>query len=94
MVWATRNSVPIMPLVSSHKCRRQAEDTTKNLWLFGDEGSVTEAGTMNLFVAMKTKETGQPELVTAPLDGTILEGVTRDSILALARERLAPKAGK
>jgi len=28
---------------------------------------------------------GQKELITAPLDGTILPGVTRDSILALAR---------
>lgn len=63
----------------------------QNLWLFGPEEHVTEVGTMNLFVAMKSRETGQPELLTAPLDGTILEGVTRDSVLALARERLAPK---
>ena len=29
--------------------------------------------------------TGKPELVTCPLDGTILPGVTRDSILQLTR---------
>ncbi|KAH8428861.1 branched-chain amino acid aminotransferase, cytosolic [Aspergillus melleus] len=63
----------------------------QNLWLFGEEEYVTEVGTMNLFVALKNKETGQKELVTAPLDGTILEGVTRDSVLELARERLVPK---
>ncbi|KAH9885523.1 branched-chain-amino-acid aminotransferase [Xylariomycetidae sp. FL2044] len=63
----------------------------QNLWLFGPEEYVTEVGTMNLFVALKDKETGQKALVTAPLDGTILEGVTRDSILSLARERLAPE---
>ena len=63
----------------------------QNLWLFGEEEYVTEVGTMNLFVALKNKETGKKELVTAPLDGTILDGVTRDSILALARERLGPK---
>lgn len=63
----------------------------QNLWLFGPEEYITEVGTMNLFIAMKNKETGKPELVTAPLDGTILEGVTRDSVLALARERLVPK---
>ena len=63
----------------------------QNLWLFGEEEYVTEVGTMNLFAAIKNKETGKPELLTAPLDGTILEGVTRDSILGLARERLAPK---
>jgi branched-chain amino acid aminotransferase len=62
----------------------------QNLWLFGDEEFVTEVGTMNMFVALKNKETGQKELVTAPLDGTILEGVTRDSVLSLAREKLAP----
>lgn len=66
----------------------------QNLWLFGEEEYVTEVGTMNLFAAIKNKETGQPELMTAPLDGTILEGVTRDSILGLARERLAPKGWK
>ena len=63
----------------------------QNLWLFGEEEYVTEVGTMNLFIALKDKETGKKELVTAPLDGTILEGVTRDSVLTLARERLAPK---
>ncbi|KAH8904390.1 branched-chain-amino-acid aminotransferase [Coniochaeta sp. PMI_546] len=63
----------------------------QNLWLFGKEEYVTEVGTMNLFAAIKNKETGQKELVTAPLDGTILEGVTRDSVLALARERLVPE---
>lgn len=63
----------------------------QNLWLFGEEEYVTEVGTMNMFVALKNKETGQRELVTAPLDGTILEGVTRDSVLSLARERLAPE---
>ncbi|PFH57152.1 hypothetical protein XA68_15438 [Ophiocordyceps unilateralis] len=66
----------------------------QNLWLFGEEEYVTEVGTMNMFVAMKNKETGQPELLTAPLDGTILEGVTRDSVLALARERLVPDGWK
>lgn len=63
----------------------------QNLWLFGEEEYVTEVGTMNLFIAMKNKETGQKELITAPLDGTILEGVTRDSVLTLARERLGHK---
>ncbi|KAJ5149355.1 Branched-chain-amino-acid aminotransferase [Penicillium atrosanguineum] len=66
----------------------------QNLWLFGEEEYVTEVGTMNLFIALKDKETGQKELITAPLDGTILEGVTRDSVLALARERLEPQGWK
>jgi branched-chain amino acid aminotransferase len=61
-----------------------------NIRLFGQEDYLTEVGTMNLFVAW-TNEEGQKELVTAPLDGTILDGVTRDSILELARERLTPE---
>lgn len=63
----------------------------QNLWLFGEEEFVTEVGTMNMFVAVKNKETGQKELLTAPLDGTILDGVTRDSVLSLAREKLIPE---
>ncbi|KAG9959822.1 branched-chain amino acid transaminase, partial [Aureobasidium melanogenum] len=64
----------------------------QNLWLFeeGGEEWVTEVGTMNLFAAIINKD-GKKELMTAPLDGTILEGVTRDSILELARERLVPE---
>jgi len=55
------------------------------LWLFGEDLEVTEVGTMNQFFLWKTKE-GKTELITAPLDGTILPGVTRDSILAMCRE--------
>lgn len=66
----------------------------QNLWLFGEEEYVTEVGTMNMFVALKDKVTGQNELVTAPLDGTILEGITRDSVLSLAREKLVPEGWK
>jgi len=46
---------------------------------------VTEVGTMNFFMFWKN-EKGEDELITPPLDGTILPGVTRDSILALCRE--------
>lgn len=57
------------------------------LWLLN--GKVTEAGASNFFVVWKTKE-GKTELVTAPLgDKIILDGITRRSILQLARERLA-----
>ncbi|KAI0024138.1 branched-chain amino acid aminotransferase [Xylariomycetidae sp. FL0641] len=59
------------------------------LWLYGKEGQCTEAGASNFFVVWKTKE-GKTQLVTAPLDDKlILDGVTRRSVLALARERLS-----
>jgi len=55
------------------------------LWLFGEELEVTEVGTMNQFFVW-INEAGEKEVVTAPLDGTILPGVTRDSMLAMLRE--------
>lgn len=61
----------------------------QNLWLFGDEQYVTEVGTMNFFAAVDVN--GNKQLWTAPLDGTILEGVTRQSVMDLARERLVPE---
>ncbi|CAI4539862.1 CDA_G0025260.mRNA.1.CDS.1 [Saccharomyces cerevisiae] len=63
----------------------------QNLWLFGPEKNITEVGTMNVFFVFLNKVTGKKELVTAPLDGTILEGVTRDSVLTLARDKLDPQ---
>jgi branched-chain amino acid aminotransferase len=60
------------------------------LWLFGEDGAITEVGMMNMFAAMITRD-GKKELVTAPLDGTILDGVTRNSVLSLARENLVPQ---
>ncbi|KAJ2889142.1 branched-chain-amino-acid transaminase bat2 [Coemansia asiatica] len=55
------------------------------LWLLGDDHYVTEVGTMNFFIFW-TNADGEKELVTAPLDGIILPGVTRDSLLSLARQ--------
>ncbi|KAL8994753.1 MAG: hypothetical protein Q9169_005363 [Polycauliona sp. 2 TL-2023] len=63
----------------------------QNLWLFGDDELVTEVGTMNFFVCVRERGTGRKMLWTAPLDGTILEGVTRESVLDLAREKLGPE---
>ena len=56
----------------------------QNLWLFGDEHWLTEVGTMNMFVVLR-KEDGSLEVVTPPLNGMILPGVTRSSILGLLR---------
>ena len=56
------------------------------LWLYGDNDEVTEVGAMNFFVYLINKNTSKPELVTPSLErGDILPGVTRDSILDLAR---------
>ena len=75
----------------------QAEAATRgfhqNLWVFGDEDFPSEVGTMNFFCVLRDAKTGEKELITPPLDGTILPGVTRDSVLGLARERLVPEGG-
>jgi branched-chain amino acid aminotransferase len=54
---------------------------TQVLWLDGVERKyVEEVGTMNLFFVIGD------ELITPPLEGTILPGVTRDSVIQLARD--------
>lgn len=52
------------------------------LWLDGkDHEFIEEVGTMNLFVVIGGK------LLTPPLSDSILAGVTRDSVIALARSQ-------
>ena len=56
------------------------EGFSQVLWLDGQELKyVQEVGAMNMMFLIDDK------LVTAPLDGAILPGITRDSILTLAR---------
>lgn len=58
------------------------------LWLFGPDLQITEAGSSNFFVIWRNAA-GRLELVTSPVgDGLILPGITRQSILTLARERM------
>eukprot|EP00106_Octopus_bimaculoides_P016821 XP_014784263.1 PREDICTED: branched-chain-amino-acid aminotransferase, cytosolic-like [Octopus bimaculoides] len=54
------------------------------LWLFGEDHQLTEVGTMNLFIYW-INDDGEKELITPPLNGLILPGVTRRSLLELAR---------
>ncbi|KAJ5652659.1 Aminotransferase class IV [Penicillium longicatenatum] len=77
------NYAPCM--VAEAEVRKRGSDQV--LWLFGEDNLLTEAGTMNLFVVIRRPD-GDRELVTPPLDGTILPGVNRDCVLRLARERL------
>ena len=79
-------------LVAQGEARARGFDQV--LWLFGRENFVTEAGASNFFVVWRNKETGRLELVTAPLgERIILEGVTRASVLDLARQRLSKSFG-
>lgn len=53
------------------------------IWMNGK--NLAEVGAANFFIFLVNKK-GERELTTPKLDGTILPGVTRDSVLELARE--------
>ncbi|SPO34921.1 probable BAT2 - branched-chain-amino-acid transaminase (cytosolic) [Pseudozyma flocculosa] len=72
----------VMPALEAQKRGYQ-----QVLWLFGPEKQVTEVGAMNFFMVKRRGE--KVEIATAPLDGTILPGVTRDTILSLLRSYIA-----
>ncbi|XP_067346500.1 branched-chain-amino-acid aminotransferase, cytosolic isoform X2 [Channa argus] len=55
------------------------------LWLHGEDHQITEAGTMNIFLHW-INEDGEEELATPLLDGMVLPGVTRQSVLELTRK--------
>ncbi len=62
------------------QARAAAKGFTQVLWLDALERRyVEEVGTMNIFFVIKD------ELITPPLAGTILAGVTRDSVITIAR---------
>ncbi|KAI0697146.1 aminotransferase [Cytidiella melzeri] len=52
------------------------------LWLLDD--IITEAGAMNFF-AVFLRDDGDWDIITPPVDGTILPGVTRDSCIELTK---------
>jgi len=74
--------------LSLGECRKKGYDQI--LWVLGPESQVTEAGASNFFVLIRNPDTGRVELITPPLDDKIiLEGITRQSVLDLARSRLS-----
>ena len=65
----------------------QSKGCQQCLWLLGEDDEITEAGAMNIFVVLKKTDSCGLELVTPPLDkGVILPGITRRSIIELAKE--------
>ncbi|PYI08791.1 branched-chain amino acid aminotransferase II [Aspergillus sclerotiicarbonarius CBS 121057] len=75
-------------MVAQAKAREN--DCSQTLWLFGSNKLVTEAGASNFFVVWRRKDSDVVELVTSSLDtDIILDGITRRSILELARARLS-----
>lgn len=66
-------------LLPAHEAKKNG--FTQVLWLDAMEKRyIEEVGTMNIFFLI------EDELITPPLRGTILAGVTRDTIITLARD--------
>ncbi|KAL6238770.1 hypothetical protein BDW75DRAFT_200936 [Aspergillus navahoensis] len=81
------------PSLAAHG-KAQAQGFDQVLWLFGEDRQVTEAGASNFFIVWENAQTGKRELVTAPLENQlILPGVTRRSVLELARSRFNQAVG-
>jgi branched-chain amino acid aminotransferase len=73
--------ITVMPGVVAHDHNCQ-----QVLWIYGPRHEITEVGSMNLMGIWINKQ-GEKEVVTASLEeGLILPGVTRDSVLELARK--------
>ncbi|CAI6097376.1 unnamed protein product [Clonostachys chloroleuca] len=69
--------------------RARQNECSQTLWLFGDSNIVTEAGASNFFVIWRRSDNKALELVTCSDEtGVILNGITRRSVLEIARERL------
>lgn len=63
----------------------QQQGLQQVLWLFGENHQVAEVGAMNVFFVFR-KGSNRFELATPVLDGTILPGVVRQSLLDLAKQ--------
>jgi len=74
-------------VVPQVKAAKQGYDQI--LWLSGEDDGLTEVGTMNLFLCFKGKNNDVVELVTPPLDDVVLPGITRDSVIAIAKEHIS-----
>lgn len=70
------------PTLKTQRDGLEKFDCDQVLWLLHDY--VTEVGTMNFFVFWRNEQ-GEDEVVTAPLDGTILPGITRYSLIDLMK---------
>ena len=87
-VRAVRGGMGYAKAAGNYACSLIADATAKKhgcaqvLWLDGVERRyVEEVGSMNIFFKI------DGELITPPLEGSILGGITRDSIIQLARKK-------
>lgn len=93
---STKNGGNYGPTIPVQSKAQDESGCSQCLWLFNDgqdDPVITEVGAMNFMMVWHRPEDGKLELVTPPLDeplgsknmDVILPGVTRDSVLSLAR---------
>ena len=70
------------PTVTLTSQAEQEEGVSQLIWTYN--GNMLESGASNIFFLLN--EGGKKYLVTHPNDGMVLPGVTRDSIINLAKE--------
>ena len=73
-------------LLSHYEARRSGYDQV--LWLFGPECQIGEAGSSNVFVIRRSSQQNLQMLTPSLDEKTILAGITRQSVLELARDNL------
>ncbi len=57
------------------------------MWLSGEDNAVCQLGNQNVFFLIKNATSGVKELITPSLDGTVVKGITRDSVMKLAGDK-------
>lgn len=71
-----------------HTDRIRKQGYQHMLWTVSNfhlDGNVTEAGRMNFFVVVKSEDSDL-QVITPPLNGLIIPGITRDSVLELVKD--------
>ncbi|XP_018322498.1 branched-chain-amino-acid aminotransferase, cytosolic [Agrilus planipennis] len=71
-------TIRVNQMAQRHGCQQ-------TLWLYGKEQQITEAGTMNIFL-FYVNELGERVLATPPLNGLILPGIIRQSVIEICEE--------
>lgn len=78
-----RNDIKSISLLANVLGKQQAREAgAYEAWMFDENGNVTEGTSSNAWIVTK-----DDELVTRHLDNAILSGITRQTVLKLAKEK-------
>lgn len=80
--WGRRDIKTVGLLAQAMAKQKAAESGAFEAWMVDDDGTVTEGSSSNAWIV-----TGDGVLVTRPATNRILNGITRQALLRLARDR-------